>query len=52
MEESLEEIFTACEGLAFTIRAGGLHTIDTLERELEAVDRWLESARRVRERHA
>jgi hypothetical protein len=49
--ERLEEVFTACEGLAFTIRADGLHTIDTLEPELETVDRWLDIARAVRERH-
>ncbi len=48
----LEDICDACSGKPFTIRADGLHTIDTLERELQAIDRWLEIAQNVREERA
>lgn len=51
IEERLESICRVCEGKAFTIRVDGIHTIDNLERELEAVDNWLGIALRVRKRH-
>jgi hypothetical protein len=44
-------IMEACRGKAFTVRADGLHTVDTLERELKAIDHWLAVASAVREEH-
>lgn len=44
----LERIRSACQGTAYTVRADGLHVIDNLERELKAIDDWLECALQVR----
>lgn len=43
------QIISDCSPTPFTIRADGLHTIDTLERELGAIDHWLELALAARE---
>ncbi len=48
----IENICDVCRGKPFTIRADGLHTIDTLARELQSIDRWLEIALNVREQRA
>ncbi len=47
IEQRLDGVCRACHGKAFTIRVDGLHTIDTLERELEAIEHLLDLARRV-----
>jgi hypothetical protein len=41
-------IAEACKDTPFTIRADGLHTMTTLDRELPAIDRWLGIAKDVR----
>ncbi|MBS3821172.1 MAG: hypothetical protein KGY81_05360 [Phycisphaerae bacterium] len=48
----LRHIASACQSKPFTIRADGLHTIDTLDRELGQIDAWLDLAKAVREEHA
>lgn len=50
IEEQLSGIFETCQGRAFTLRADGIHNLDHVERELAAVDSWLETARAVRRR--
>ncbi len=50
--QRLRHIASACQSKPFTIRADGLHTIDTLDRELGQIDAWLDLAKAVREEHA
>jgi len=42
-------IVAACRRRAFTVRADGLHTISTLQRELSVIDHWFDVAREVRD---
>ncbi|MFP4053260.1 MAG: uroporphyrinogen decarboxylase family protein [Phycisphaerae bacterium] len=49
VRQRIGHIMEACRGKAFTVRADGLHTVDTLERELKAIDQWLSAASAARE---
>ena len=48
IRQRIKRIAAACRATPFTIRADGLHTIDTVEKELEAIAHWLALAKQMR----
>lgn len=50
IRDHLNHIINTCQGRAFTLRVDGIHNVDNVERELAAVDRWVEIALDMRQK--